>query len=289
MRKRVVNPLSVAPEERPGYARRTFYYTDAHERFRKAVREFTREEIAEEANTFDLKGKFPSDAMYEKLGAHGYLALRLGPSPALAALYRGDLPGGIKPGEYDYFHELIVAEELAKVGTPGYADGLGGGLSIGLPPVAMFGSEATKRRVLPEVLSGKKKICLAISEAGAGSDVANIGCKAELSDDGKEFVVTGGKKWITNGMFADYFTTAVRTGGPGMGGITLLLIERDENVTTRLIKSQYSSSAGTAYVLFDHVRVPVENVLGKVGQVRPGIPCSRPALVAKRIFKAPSN
>ncbi|XRB11950.1 Acyl-CoA dehydrogenase [Pseudoscourfieldia marina] len=260
-----VNPVGLAPSERPGYATSP-YYNASHAAFRKVVRKFTQTEIRDEALANDVTGKAPSSEMFEKLGAHGYLALRLGPSPVLAAVYPGPLPGGIKASEYDYFHELIVAEELATLGTPGYADGIGGGLSIGLPPVAMFGTDALRRKVLPEVLSGKKKICLAISEAGAGSDVANIGCKAELSEDGRHFVVTGAKKWITNGMFADYFTTAVRTSGPGMGGITLLLIERSEGVSTRLIKSMYSSSAGTAYVLFDHVRVPVENVLGKVGQ-----------------------
>ncbi len=71
-------------------------------------------------------------------------------------------------------------------------------------------------------------------EPGFGSDVANLACEARLSEDGKHYIVNGEKKWITNGIWCDYFTTAVRTGGPGMGGVSLLLIERDfGGVSTR--------------------------------------------------------
>jgi alkylation response protein AidB-like acyl-CoA dehydrogenase len=75
--------------------------------------------------------------------------------------------------------------------------------------------------------------------------------------------VNGVKKWITNGTFSDYFSTAVRTGGPGMGGISMLLIERGEGVETKPIKTSYSAAAGTALIIFENVKVPVENLLGK--------------------------
>jgi alkylation response protein AidB-like acyl-CoA dehydrogenase len=78
------------------------------------------------------------------------------------------------------------------------------------------------------VLDGRKIICLAISDENAGSDVAGLTCTAKLSDCGKFYVVNGTKKWITNGTFADYFVTAVRTGDPGILGISMLLIERSE-------------------------------------------------------------
>lgn len=70
----------------------------------------------------------------------------------------------------------------------------------------MFASEEIKRRVVPECLSGKKTICLAITEPYAGSDVANLRCEARLTEDGKHYIVNGEKKWITNGTFADFFT-----------------------------------------------------------------------------------
>jgi alkylation response protein AidB-like acyl-CoA dehydrogenase len=92
-------------------------------------------------------------------------------------------------------------------------------------------------RVVPECLSGNKVICLAISEPYAGSDVANLKCTAEKTPDGRHFIVNGEKKWITNGVFADYFTVAVRTGGKGAGGLSLLLIERGmEGITTQQVR-----------------------------------------------------
>jgi alkylation response protein AidB-like acyl-CoA dehydrogenase len=104
-------------------------------------------------------------------------------------------------------------------------------------------------------LAGKKFICLAITEPSAGSDVANLKTTAKLTPDGKHYIVNGEKKWITNGVFADYFTTAVRTGGEGMGGISLLLIERSKGVKTTQMKCQGVWSSGTTYVEFDDVMV----------------------------------
>lgn len=115
-----------------------------------------------------------------------------------------------------------------------------------------------------EVISGSKRICLAISEPFAGSDVAGLVTVATKSSDGTHYIVSGSKKWITNGMFADYFVTAVRTGGKGLGGISLVLIDKSmPGVSVKPIKTSYSSCAGTALVLFDEVKVPVENLMGK--------------------------
>lgn len=80
-------------------------------------------------------------------------------------------------------------------------------------------------QVARDVITGKKRICLAITEASGGSDVANLTTTAKL--DGDHYIVDGVKMFISGGMKADYFTTAVRTGGEGVGGITLLLIERE--------------------------------------------------------------
>jgi alkylation response protein AidB-like acyl-CoA dehydrogenase len=119
-----------------------------------------------------------------------------------------------------------------------------------------------KTKVVNETLSGKKKMCLAITEAFAGSDVAGLRTTATLTPDGKHYVVRGTKKWITNGMFSDYFVTGCKTDK----GFSVLLIERDENVETKLIKTSYSTTAGTAFVEFNDVLVPVENLLGKEHQ-----------------------
>lgn len=158
---------------------------------------------------------------------------------------------------------MIAHEEIARIGSPGFVDGLGTGLVIGLPPVLHFGKPALRDRVVPECLNGAKKICLAITEPFAGSDVAAIKCTAIKSDCGKFYIVNGVKKWITGGQTCDYFTVAVRTGGPGMFGISMLLVERGEGVQTKKIKTSYSGAAGTTYIIFENVKVPVENLLGE--------------------------
>ncbi|KAG6857221.1 hypothetical protein H0H87_007640 [Tephrocybe sp. NHM501043] len=141
------------------------------------------------------------------------------------------------------------------------AEGLLGGKVIGLPPVLNFGSEELKAKVVPEVLSGKKFICLAISEAHAGSDVMGLQTTAVKSEDGKEWIINGSKKWITNGTFADYFTVGCKT----EDGFTVILVERGPGVETKQIKTSYSTTAGTAYITFDDVRVPIGNTLGEDG------------------------
>lgn len=85
-----------------------------------------------------------------------------------------------------------------------------------------------------------------------------------MSECGKYWIVNGMKKWITNGAFCDYFVTAVRTGGPGMKGISLFCIERSEGLTTKKMSTAYGSCAGTAYVFYDDVKVPVENLMGEL-------------------------
>lgn len=137
-----------------------------------------------------------------------------------------------------------------------------GGLGIGLPPIALFGSDHLKRKVIPDVLAGKKFICLAITEPSGGSDVANL--VTEARDCGDHYVLNGEKKWITNGVFADYFTVACRTGGPGFEGISFLLVERSmPGVTTRQMNCSGVWPSGTAYVTFEDVKVPKENLIGE--------------------------
>ena len=163
------------------------------------------------------------------------------------------------------FHEQIAHEEVARMGYASYQDSLGAGMVIGLPPVLHFCKNKTlQQKVVRDVLTGEKRICLAITEPVAGSDVAAIQTTAVKTPDGKHYIVNGVKKWITNGAHSHYFATAVKT-GKGHGGVSMLLIERTEGVETKQIKTSYSSSAGTAYITFENVKVPVENLLGEEG------------------------
>eukprot|EP00239_Pterosperma_sp_CCMP1384_P005735 CAMPEP_0197858532 /NCGR_PEP_ID=MMETSP1438-20131217/32387_1 /TAXON_ID=1461541 /ORGANISM="Pterosperma sp., Strain CCMP1384" /LENGTH=518 /DNA_ID=CAMNT_0043474719 /DNA_START=74 /DNA_END=1630 /DNA_ORIENTATION=- len=244
---------------------KTPYFKESHFRVRDAMRKFMDTEIAPDCHQLDDAGEEPSLEIYQKMGRAGILSTRVGPGPHLKMLEKLGVPviGGVPADEFDYFHEMIVHEEISAIGTPGYTDGLGAGLVIGLPPVLHFGKPEVAMKCAKEVLLGDKRICLAISEPTAGSDVASLVTVAEKTPCGQFYIVNGIKKWITNGSFADYFVTAVRTGGTGMGGISLLLIERGEGLTTKKIKTSYSPSAGTAHVFYDNVKVPVGNLLGK--------------------------
>lgn len=138
------------------------------------------------------------------------------------------------------------------------------GIGIGLPPILKFGSREMIERVARPVIAGEKCICLAITEPYAGSDVAKIRTIGVPVPGG--WCVTGVKKWITNGVYADYFTTLCRTESSGM---CMFLVERDEDETkvqTRLIKTSYSTAAGTAYVTLNSAFVPERNVVGQIGQ-----------------------
>jgi len=232
-----------------------------HIEFRKEIRRWVHENLREEAEACELSGSPPSDACFKKLADYGMLAMRIGPGEHLKHAPNG-LPLGIKPENFDYFHEQICHEEVARLATPGFTDGIGSGMVISLPVVLHFGNQWMKDTVAKEVLSGEKRICLAISEPTAGSDVANISTRAELTPDGKFYIVNGVKKWITNGHNSFYFVTLVRTGGPGAGGLSFLLITRGEGLETKAITTSYSKSAGTAYVQYNNCKVPVENLIG---------------------------
>jgi len=112
------------------------------------------------------------------------------------------------------------------------------------------------------VITGEKNICLAISEPGAGSDVANIQTSAVR--DGDHFVLNGTKKWITGGLWGDFFSLACRTGGPGMLGISFVLVERDmPGFSVREMKTQAGGVHNTTMIQLEDVRVPVDHLIGE--------------------------
>ncbi|KAJ3339248.1 hypothetical protein HDU93_008456 [Gonapodya sp. JEL0774] len=240
------------------------YYNDSHRKVRAATRTFVEKELMPYVHEWDEAKKIPKE-VYLKCAQAGLLGACAG-APWPEEARNLPTPGGIPHEDWDAFHELIVHDEISRVGSGGVVWGLCGGLGIGLPPVVGFAKDSIKKKVIPQVLKGEKFICLCITEPYAGSDVANIRTSAKLSDDGKFYIVNGEKKWITNGVFADYFTVAVRTGGEGMGGVSILLIERGPGVTTRQMNCSGMWASGTAYVTFEDVKVPVENVIGKINK-----------------------
>ena len=222
------------------------FYSAEHEAFRETVRRFVAAEIEPYAAAWDEAETFPRE-LYEKAAKIGLLQL------GFPAAY-----GGI---EADVFYRIIAAQELARAGAGGISAGLNSH-TIGAPPIAFAGSDALKARVLPGVLSGREISALAITEPDAGSDVANL--KTRAKRDGGHYVVDGTKTFITSGMRADWYTVAVRTGGAGKGGISLIVIARDTPGFSRTpLKKMGWWSSDTATLYFENCKVPADHLVGE--------------------------
>jgi acyl-CoA dehydrogenase len=224
------------------------FYTAEHETFRDVMRRFVAREIEPFAHEWDEAGEFPRE-LYAKAADIGLLAL--------------GFPEDCGGEPADQFMKIVAAQELARAGAGGVSASLMSH-TIGAPPIARAARPAIRARVLAEILSGRKISALAITEPGGGSDVAGLVTRARR--DGDHYVVSGEKTFITSGMRADYLTVAVRTGGEGAGGVSLLLIEGDTPglSRTRLKKMGWWAS-DTATLHFDDCSVPVDNLIGEEG------------------------
>jgi acyl-CoA dehydrogenase len=226
---------------------RSPHYDESHEAVCETVRKFVAQEIAPHVDQWEAAGELPRE-LHRKAAAAGVLGLN----------YPEEFGG--TGTAFNLFHGLVQTEELARPGAGGICASLMTH-GIGLPPILAMGSPELQRRIAPAVLAGEKIICLGITEPGGGSDVAQLRTRAERR--GASYIVNGEKTYITSGMRADYVTLAVRTGGPGFGGISLLLVELDRPGVSRtpLAKMGWHSS-DTATIHFDDVEVPAENLIG---------------------------
>ena len=223
------------------------HHTPEHEAWRDTVRAFVAKEITPFVNAWDEAGAFPR-GLHQKAAAIGINGIGF-PSEY----------GGFG-SDTDIFHSIITSEELAHAGSGGLIAGLMTH-GIGLPPILALGSEEMKARIAPDVIAGETLISLCITEPSGGSDVANLKTKARR--DGNDYVVSGEKTYITTGCRADYLTVAVRTGGDGASGVSLLLIEANSPGITRTpLKKMGWWMSDTASIHFDDVRVPAENLIG---------------------------
>ena len=225
---------------------KSLYYDESHEAFRDTVRRFVEREISPFVDEWDEAGGFPRE-LYKKAADVGILGLgypeEYGGSPC------------------DQFHRIVLSQELARSGAGGVSASLMSH-TIGSPPILAVGPQAMKERVLPQVLSGEKISALAITEPSGGSDVAQL--KTTARREGDHYIVNGSKMFITSGVRADFYTVAVRTGGPGASGVSLLLIERGmEGFTQQPLRKMGWWASDTAQLFFDDVKVPVENLIGE--------------------------
>jgi acyl-CoA dehydrogenase len=213
------------------------------------MRRFVQKEIQPYVDEWEDQELFPRE-LYNKMAEAGFLGLG----------YPEEWGG--TPG--DAFHMIAFTEELLRGGSVGLVAGLGSH-GIALPPVLALGTEEQKKKFITPVLAGEKIAALAITEPDAGSDVARIRTRAVR--DGDHYIVNGAKIFITSGCRADFLTTAVRTGGEGYPGISLLMIETSTpgfSVAGKIRKMGWDAS-DTGELVFEDCRVPVENLLGEEG------------------------
>ena len=213
--------------------------------FRASVRSFVQREISPHINAWDEAGSFPR-VLYARAAAVGLLQLgypeHLGGTPC------------------DWSWRLIATQEIASAGSGGLMASLFSH-NIGLPPLLAQGSAELQQLVVPPVLAGAAVAALAITESGGGSDVARLRTQARL--DGDHYVIDGEKTFITSGLRADWITVAVRTGNPGAGGLSLIVVPGSAARLTRtpLHKMGWWCS-DTAQLHFNAVRVPATNLIG---------------------------
>jgi acyl-CoA dehydrogenase len=216
---------------------------------RELVTRFTRREIVPDLAAWEEAGELPR-RLHEQAGELGLLELGM---PREAG------------GSGDVIDLLVVNEALILAGG---SSGVCAALfthGIGTPHIAAAGDPWQIDAFVRPALTGRKIASLAVTEPDAGSDVGAIATRAVR--DGDEYVVNGAKTFITSGTRADFVTTAVRTGGPGPRGVSLLVIETDRpgfRVVSRLKKMGWLCS-DTAELAFDDVRVPARNLVGAEG------------------------
>lgn len=226
------------------------YFGPVHNMVRRSVKEFVDQEIVPNIEDWEEMNEFPRD-LYKKAGDVGILGIG----------YPEEYGG--TPG--DIFFQVAAWEEIMRCGSGGLAAGLGS-LNIAIPPILSQGTDDQKERFARPAIMGDKIAALAITEPGGGSDVAGLQTTAVREND--HYVVNGSKTFITSGCRADQITCAVRTGGPGASGISLLVIEAGTpgySVSEKLKKTGWWAS-DTAQIFFDNCKVPVENLIGEENQ-----------------------
>ncbi|HEX9405680.1 MAG TPA: acyl-CoA dehydrogenase family protein, partial [Thermoanaerobaculia bacterium] len=177
-------------------------------------------------------------------------------------LLRIDIPEAFGGLGLDKVSSAYVGEKIGIM--PSFAGSLGSHTTIGTLPLVYFGTSEQKERYLPRLASGEWVAAFALTEPGSGSDALAARSRATLTDDGRAYLLNGQKMWITNGGFADLFTIFAKVDGEKF---TAFLVEREMGVVSGREEPKLGlDGSSTTALILENVRVPVENVLGKIGE-----------------------
>jgi len=227
-------------------------FTEEHEAIRRNVRQFIDAEINPHVDEWEAAGIFPAHDLFRKMGRQGYLGIN-------------------KPAKYgglglDYSYQLAFIESLGHITCGGVPMGIGVQTDMATPALARFGSEALCEEFLVPSIKGEIVACVGISEVGAGSDVAAI--KTTARKDGGDYVIDGGKMWITNGTQADWICLLANTSdGPAHRNKSLVCVPMNAKGVTvaRKLDKLGMRASDTAQIFFEDVRVPQRNRIGEEG------------------------
>ncbi len=226
-------------------------FTEQHEQLRDTVAKFIAQEINPYVEEWEAAGEFPSHAVFKKMGDLGLLGLRWPEEYGGAGL--------------DMSYSLVLAEELGLINCGGVPMAIGVHTDMCTPALANFGSDELRREFLAPSIAGDYVGCLGVSEPGGGSDVAAVTTKAV--SDGDDYVITGTKMWITNGMKADWCCLLANTsdGKPHENKTLIIVPMNEKGITRQKIHKIGMHSSDTAQLFFDEVRVPKRNRVGEEG------------------------
>ncbi len=229
------------------------YFTKEHDMVRRAVAEFVKKEINPNVDQWEADGIAPLNELFQKMGQLGFLGIRYDPAHGGQGL--------------DYWCDTVFLEELGHIKALGLAVAITVQTHMATPAIEAFGNDHLKETYLKAAIAGEMVGAIAVTEPGAGSDVAAI--RTFAGKDGGDYVINGSKMYITNGTQADFYTLLARTGDePGYHCFSLFVVPSDlPGVTVgRKLDKLGIRISDTAELFFDNVRVPAENLIGSEGE-----------------------
>jgi len=227
-------------------------FTHEHEELRRTVERFVENELNPFVDEWEEAGIFPAHEVFGKLGSLGLLGLT-----------KPEAYGG---AGLDYSYSVVMAEALGNTRCGGVPMAIGVQTDMATPALARFGSDELRQEFLTPAITGEQVACVGVSESGAGSDVASI--RTTARKDGGDYVINGGKMWITNGTQADWMCCLANTseGSPHKNKSLIIVPMKTRGVSVeRKIHKIGMHSSDTALIHFDEVRVPQRHLIGQEG------------------------
>ena len=227
-------------------------FTHEHEELRRTVERFCREQLNPHVDAWEEAGIYPAHEVFRKLGDLGLLGLTK--------------PTAVGGADLDYSYAITMAEALGACRCGAIPMSIGVQTDMATPALARFGSPELQQEFLAPAIAGEMVACVGVSEPGAGSDVAAI--RTTARKDGGDYVINGGKLWITNGAQADWMCCLASTsaGGPHRNKSLIVVPMRTPGVTVeRTIRKLGMLASDTAQIHFDDVRVPQRYRIGDEG------------------------